>query len=434
MVSNIFVIGLDEPNEAVLRRLPGASQYAFHKLLGLDALWALDRNVPALLTAARRQLDTFDGSIDAIVGYWDFPICMMVPILCAERGLPAASLRSVVACEHKYWSRLEQQKVITEIPAFGLLDESGPVPRLPANVQFPVWIKPVKSVSSEGAFYVPDAAALATSLALLQRANERIAKPFEDVLAMLDLPSEVAAAGADGCIVEEPAKGEQFTVEGFVRRDGVTLYGVVDSIRFPGGSSFLRYQYPSSLPPAVIARAADVSLRVVPAMGLHHTTFNIEFFWDPETDILRLLEINVRHSQSHALLFEKVDGVANHAYLVDIGLGREPRVRHGEGPHAVAARWFVRHFRDGTVRRVPTVEEVASLEQKFPGTIITVVMREGDQLSRSIGEDSYSYVLAEIFTAGSSEGDLERVYERCVAGLRFDIDPAPDGIPQVTRS
>ncbi len=426
MVSNIFVIGLDDPNEAVLDRIPGASQYSFQKLLGLDALWALDRNVPALLTAARDQLEAFEGSIDAIVGYWDFPICMMVPILCDEYGLPAASLRSVVACEHKYWSRLEQQKVITEIPAFGLLDESGPVPRLPENVQFPVWIKPVKSVSSEGAFYVPDAAALTRSLASLQQANERIARPFEDVLAMLDLPPEVAAAGADGCIVEEPAKGRQFTMEGFVRGGGVTIYGVVDSVRFPGSSSFLRYQYPSSLPSAVIDRAADVSERVVPAMGLRHTTFNIEFFWDPETDHLRLLEINVRHSQSHALLFEKVDGVANHAYMVDIGLGREPRVRHGEGPHGVAARWFVRHFRNGTVRRIPTVEEVAALEQEFPGTIITIVMSEGDRLAHSIGEDSYSYVLAEIFTAGDSEADLKRTYERCVEELHFNIESAPE--------
>ena len=424
MVSNVFVVGLDELNEAVLHRLPDAPQLRFHQLLGLDALWALDRNVPNLIAAAQRQLDAFDGSIDAIVGYWDFPICMMVPILCERYGLPASSLRSVVACEHKYWSRLEQQKVITEIPAFGLLDESSPVARLPEGLHFPVWIKPVKSVSSEGAFHVRDAEALAASVPMLHEVNERIAGPFEDVLALLDLPDEVAAAGADGCLVEEPARGRQFTVEGFVRGDDVTIYGVVDSVHFPGGSSFLRYQYPSSLPTPVLEHAADVSRRVVAAMGLDHTTFNIEYFWDPDTDLLRLLEINVRHSQSHALLFEMVDGVSNHAHMVDLGLGREPRPIQGHGRYAVAAKWFLRHFRDGTVQRVPTPAEVAALEGKYPGTIITIETKVGDRLSRSIGEDSYSYVLAQIFTCGRTEAELQAVYDACVETLRFEIDDA----------
>jgi len=426
LINNIFVVGLDDLNEAVLRRLPGASHYSFHKLLGVEVLLAPDRNFLDLLAAARYQLETFEGSIDAIVGYWDFPTSMMVPILCGEYGLASASLRSVVACEHKYWSRLEQQKVITEIPAFGLLDESGPVPRLPENVQFPVWIKPVKSVSSEGAFYVADAVALTTCLELLQQANERIAKPFEDVLAMLDLPPEVAAAGAGGCIVEEPARGRQFTVEGVVRTDEVTVYGVVDSVRFPASSSFLRYQYPSALPASVLDRATDVTERVVPAMGLQHTTFNIEYFWDPDTDLLRLLEINVRHSQSHALLFEKVDGVANHVHMIDVALGRQSHPVQAEGSCAVAAKWFLRHFSDGIVRRAPTVGEVAALEDAFPGTVIKIEAYAGDRLARFVGEDSYSYVLALIFTGGRTEADLQRVYDACVAALPFDIDSVPD--------
>ncbi len=425
VISNIFVVGLDDLNEAALLRLPGASQFRFHQLLTGEALLAPDRNVPVLLAAAQRQLDAFDGSIDAIVGYWDFPISMMVPILCARHGLPAASLRSVVACEHKYWSRLEQQKVITEIPAFGLLDESTPVPRLPAHMDFPVWIKPVKSVSSEGAFYVTDAAALATSVGLMQQANARIAKPFEDVLAMLELPPEVEAAGASACIVEEPARGRQFTVEGFVRSDDVTVYGVIDSISYPGRSSFLRYQYPSVLPVPVLDRASDVTARVVKAMGLEHTTFNIEYFWDPGPDRLRLLEINVRHSQSHALLFEMVDGVSNHAHMIDVALAREPHRSHGGGPCAVAAKWFVRHFRDGIVRRIPTTREVAALEGEFPGTVITILARAGGRLSHAIGEDSYSYVLAEIYTGGHTNEDLQRMHDACVTALHFEIDDVP---------
>ncbi len=429
MVINIFVVGLDDLNEAVLGRLPDSSQYHFRQLLSQEQLLAPGRNVPALLAAARRQLDAFEGSIDAIVGFWDFPSSMMVPILCHEYGLRAASLRSVVTCEHKYWSRLEQQKVIEEIPRFGLLDESGPVPRLPENLAFPVWIKPVKSVSSEGAFYVTSPEDLSSCLELLQQANERIATPFEDVLAMLDLPPDVADAGASGCIVEEPARGRQFTVEGAVRSGDTTIYGVIDSVRFPNSSSFLRYQYPSGLPAEVLSRAADVTERVIPAMGLRHTTFNVEYFWEPETDLLRLLEINVRHSQSHALLFEKVDGVANHIHMLDVALGRPARPMRRRGSALVAAKWFLRHFEDGIVTRAPTDDEVKALEDAFPGTVITIEAHEGDRLARFIGEDSYSYVLAQIFTGGSSEAELCQVYAACVEALHFTIDPVPHGEP-----
>src|SRR5690625_5476330 len=87
---------------------------------------------------------------------------------------------------------------------------------------------------------------------------ERVGSPFEDFLAMLDLPEEVEAAGGRAAIAEEAATGHQFTVEGFVQDDAVTLYGVVDSFRVPGISSFLRYQYPSALPARVRTRSIEI--------------------------------------------------------------------------------------------------------------------------------------------------------------------------------
>ena len=102
------------------------------------------------MDAAQRQVEAFDGPVHAVVGFWDFPVSTMVPILCERLGLRWASVESVVKCEHKYWSRLEQAKVIDEIPGFGLLDLENPV--LPDGLGYPVWVKPVRSASSELAF------------------------------------------------------------------------------------------------------------------------------------------------------------------------------------------------------------------------------------------------------------------------------------------
>src|SRR5699024_4411967 len=141
-------------NHEELRRLPGSAGREFHQLLTFEELVEGSVSLPDLLDEAQRQLDAFDGPIDAIVGYWDFPVSVMVPILCDRYGLPSGDLEAVAKCEHKYWSRLEQQKVIDEHPAFGLIDLEDPAATLPDHMNFPAWIKPIKSTSSEGAHYI----------------------------------------------------------------------------------------------------------------------------------------------------------------------------------------------------------------------------------------------------------------------------------------
>lgn len=94
-----------------------------------------------LLDKAGRQLDAFEGSVDAIIGFSDFPVSIMVPLLRQRLdGLRSANLEAVVKCEHKYWSRLEQQKVINEYPQFGLVDPERDVDP-PPGMSYPLWIK-----------------------------------------------------------------------------------------------------------------------------------------------------------------------------------------------------------------------------------------------------------------------------------------------------
>jgi hypothetical protein len=83
-VWNIFVIGLDEFNRATLRTLPDASRYRFQQLLSRDELHH-GETIPVrdLLEKAAAQLSNFDGTVDAVIGYWDFPVTQLVPILCA---------------------------------------------------------------------------------------------------------------------------------------------------------------------------------------------------------------------------------------------------------------------------------------------------------------------------------------------------------------
>ncbi|MFD6072421.1 biotin carboxylase, partial [Amycolatopsis lurida] len=150
--------------------------------------------------------------------------------------------------------------------------------------------------------------------------------------------------------------------------------------------------------------------------------FSIEFFCHPESGQACLLEINPRHSQSHAELFEYVDGVANHQIMVQLGLGQDPRTRRNRGDYRIAGKWYYRRFRDGLVTRVPTRGEIADLEAEIPGVKIEPVAEKGIRLSDLPEQDSYSYELAHIFVAAQTEREMESKYRRCVEALRFDFE------------
>ncbi|MGQ4485522.1 ATP-grasp domain-containing protein [Streptomyces sp. 372A] len=425
---NIFVLGLDEANLPSLNAVPDAGTYRFHPLLTIEELQGGEVSVAALMDRARAVLDAHEGSVDAIVGYWDFPVSTLVPMLGREYGTRTTSLESVVKCEHKYWSRLEQKKATDALPGFGRVDLDSDDPQPPEGVGFPMWLKPALAYSSELAYGVEDMAGFRAAVESIRKGIGRVGKPFDEVLELVDLPPEMEGIGGQVCLAEEAMTGIQVAVEGYANDGEVTVYGVLDSINYPGSPCFLRHQYPSTLPPDVVHQLHEVSERTIRRIGMDAATFSIEYFYDPKTGRVRLLEINPRHSQSHAELFHYVDGVPNHHRMIRLALGEDPVVRGGEGPYRMAAKWYYRWFGEGTVREVPTPERIAAIERGIPGVRIDMVPSEGQKLSTVPQQDSYSYEIAHIFTGADDEEGLRRKFDQCVAalGLTFE-DTAPGG-------
>jgi hypothetical protein len=418
--STIAVLGGDEANLELLRRMPGHERQTFVPVLHHYEMQEGEVSIPDLLDRAVRTLDERDAPVDAVIGFWDFPISTLVPLLAARFGLHAASLEAIVKCEHKYWSRLEQREVIDEHPRFGLVDLDDP--RLPDGLRYPVWLKPVKSYSSELAFHVADDRQLAEAVSEIRDGIGRLGRPFEWVLDQLDLPPAIAEVGGQACLVEEAMSGARAATEGYVHDGEVVVYGVLDSITYPERSSFLRHQFPSQLPTRVQRRLVEVSERVIERIGLDWTTFSVEFFCDPDSGDVCLLEINPRHSQSHAELFADVDGIANHHAIVELALGRDPDLPRAKGPYAIAAKWYHRRFSDGVLRRGPTPEEIARIEREIPGVRVTPVAREGQRLSELLGQDSYSFELADVIVGARDEPELVAKYERAVSALTYEFD------------
>jgi hypothetical protein len=426
MRSNVFVLGLDDFHLRQLNGLRTAESYRFHELYRKeDVKSGAEDVVRRVLAGARDKLATFPGRIDAIVGYWDFPVSTMLPILRRENGLPTPTLESVLKCEHKFWSRLEQARVVPKhVPTFCAVDPFDDASINSISVAFPFWIKPVKSVLSYLGFKVCNAEELNHAIAMIRAGIARIAVPFDDLLSYAQLPEEIAPINGRHCIVESIiSQGRQCTLEGYVFDGKVTIYGAVDSVREgKHDSSFNRYQYPSTLSADVLARMTAIAERFLTRIGFDCSPFNIEFYWNEHTGQIWLLEINTRVSKSHAPLFKMVDGEFHHQVMLDLGLGQQPYFPSREGRYRVAAKFMWRAHHDAVVRRAPNAELLAQVRACFPGCDIELHVEPGMRLSDLSYQDSYSFELAAIFLGADDEAELLHRYTQCQQALGLELE------------
>lgn len=423
---NIFVFGADSFNLSLIRALDKTGRYQLHSLFSYQEVKGGAKfPVETLYQGALARLNAFSGPIDAIVGYWDFPVSTMLPLLRAPFGLPSPSFESTLKCEHKYWSRLEQARVVPDhIPDFCAVDPFSDDYRQQISVPYPFWIKPVKAASSFLGFRVCSDADLDHAIAQTRRGIARFSEPFNYLLQFADLPDDVAAVDGNHCIVEGIiSSGRQCTLEGYVHGGEVTVYGSVDSLREgQHHSSFSRYQYPSSIPRRVQARMISVTERFLLHIGFDNGPFNIEYYWDSDSDRIWLLEINTRISKSHCPLFQKVDGEPNHKMMVETALGEKPRFPQRQGKYRIAAKFMWRVHRDARVTKVPSKEQMSSLHRHFADVEIQLHIKPGMTLSDLKDQDSYSYEIAIAYIGADSEKKLLQKYRDVQAATGIELE------------
>ena len=421
---NIFVIGLDGFSQSLLRTMPGANSMRFHALLGYEEAHGGQRySVPEMLRMCRETLDSFNGSIDGIIGLWDYPVSIMVHLLSKEYGLPHTPLESVFKCEHKYWSRVEQHKIVPEmVPQFTRFDPFADSPLDAIDITFPFWVKPIKAFGSHLAFKVESKDDFQHAVERMREGIDHFQKGFESLMQYVDAPQDIARGGfaiAEGTISSQ----RQFTLEGYFQDNRFHVHGVVDSILEEGVSSFNRYMYPSNVAPEVRKRMAEASEAVLRGIGFNFGAFNIEFFLDEATGKLSLLELNTRVSQSHTELFRLVDGSPNLQIPVQLALGEQVDFPYRQGKYPLAAKLFHRTFSPGIVRSVPTSQAIADLEREMPSLHYFPQVSAGDCLAAQPFQDSYSFTLALYYLGADSEQELLDKIERVRSTLTYDIEP-----------
>ena len=381
-----------------------------------------------LVREADQELRDFDQTVDAIVTWWDFPSTALVPTVTELWDLYGPDLKSVVTLEHKYWSRLVQRLVAPDhVPSFAAFDpfaDDALQHVLDAGLEYPFWVKPVKSVASYLGFHIDTPEDFEHALGIIREEIGQYGDPFQQALSRVhERPHEIDWVGGNACLAEGIIGGWQCTLEGYVSFGDVRIYGTVDSLRHDGASTFRGYQYPSQLPMPILRRMEQITRDVIVASELDHSCFNIEFFYDEDRGHIWLLEVNVRLSQSHCDLFAKVDGASSQRVMLDLAQGRDPRMPHRKGDYPVAGKYFLRTMEDGIVRSVPSEADVAAVQERFPNTRIEIDPRPGTRLSEMAVQESYSFELGRVFIGANDHDGLEERIEEIEDMLPFDIEP-----------
>ena len=424
MTNNIWIVGLDDLNRERLESTPIGRDSLFHAALTYEEIRSEDGiPVPELLERAIDRIEAAPEKPDAICSVYDFPGTTLTPILCERFGLRGPSLTSVVACEHKYWSRLEQAKVIGEhIPHFRAVDPFDENAYEKIDFAPPFWVKPIKSFRSYLAFRINGRPGFEEAMAVVREHIDYLGRGFQYILENFDVPQKLASM-PEKCIAESTLSGSMCTLEGYVFEGNVVGYGLVDSVRDSDRSSFSRYEYPSSLSLEVQHRIVDIARRAVTQVGLDNTTFNAEFFYDATSDQVYLLEINPRCSQSHATLFQHVHGVSHFNTMLCVALGKKPRpADRRSGQFSVAANFMTRVFEPGQVVRAPGEAELERLGREIPGASAHVYVKNGLDLGTLARQDSYSFELANVFIGGRDPTDVVEKYHKALDILGFEVE------------
>ncbi len=301
----------------------------------------------------------------------------------AERmNWPGTAVEAVLACQHKLYARQVMSRVCPESNvAFARLDADygGPVP---LGLQYPLFAKPVKAAFSVLARTVINHAELhahtrfgAWELWVIRH----LVEPFEHVLRQR-LPE---AGSAHRMMVEQVVHSRQYNLDGYVWNGRVHETGFVDSVMYPGTQSFMRFDAPSRLAPAVRARAIDVAQRFLAAVSFAHGAFNMEFFHDEQSDRLSVIEFNPRLASQFGDLYRRTTGTNPHEVVLWLAHGRDPAGLMPSPPSFGAAASFVyRTFADEPLPRMPSIAQVARLKSRFPDALLFTFPKDASQRRR----------------------------------------------------
>jgi hypothetical protein len=360
------------------------------------------------------------AGVTSAVGY---PGMSAASVIASKLGLPGPSPESIMLCEHKYYSRVYQKLLVPEAtPNFHLIDPKDSA-TFNGGIDYPSFLKPVKSCMSKNSNRVTSPGELLRLIKVSLLPNQFI-EPFNDMVRAYTHLEQHAT-----CLLhEELLSGVQVSMEGYVFNREVHVMGVIDAVMFPGTRSFSRWQYPSRLSQSVLDRMANIATRFFSGIVYDNALFNMELFFNHETDTISIIEINPKIASQFPNLFLKVDGFSTYKTLLEVAMGFRPKTSHRNGKYAIAANCVLRTFEDQLVHHIPDQRQIDSVESKFEDSVVQIYAKPDEKLSALV-QDTESYRYGLIDLGASNESELESNFEICKQMLPFAFERVNKPVP-----
>ena len=388
---------------------------SFERVLARNYDGQFEKSNPSIII--NELLDFCDRhAITGVLSSDDYPGSIYASIIAQNNKFIAPSTAPLLACQHKYYSRYLQSKLVPEAtPAFALINPRSFDPKT-FSLSFPTFVKPVKSYFSFLANKIETLSELTDFVRKTGSMPDQFLYQFNWFLqhfSSIDMSS-------DYFIAEEFLQGQQVNVEGFVQDNVCRIIGITDSIMFPGTISFSRFEYPSALPEDVQERMAAIAARFLTGINFNNSLFNIEMMYNPATDGIHIIEVNPRFSSQFADLYEKVDGFNAYMVALNIATGKKPVLPHRSGNYAIAASCVLRIFENKRVAKIPSLNDLEKLKEAIPDIRVYLYTSEGELLSDQL-QDGKSYRYGIMNIGGSDRQEIIEKFELAKKMLPFEF-------------
>jgi hypothetical protein len=337
-------------------------------------------------------------------------------LLSEQLGLPGTPVAALLTAQHKLHCReMLYASMPTRVPKFQAFHYDSDLTtsmRLP----YPVFVKPVKAAFSILAKKCHSLTELQTHMrfGLMEKfIIKRLTRPFNRIAReRLKL-----AVDGDWMIAEELMSGTQLNVDGYAVNGQVHILGTLDAVMYPGTSAFMRFQLPSLLSKDVLKQVESVAKQAVEAIGFAHGMFNVELFYQPAEQSIKIIEINPRMAGQFADLYEKVHGLNLFILLAAISLGR-PQPEPSPPIWGAAASFVYREFGQA-IKHAPSQAQQLWLKDFAADAQLHLLIKHGWSRAREVKWlGDYRYALLHL--GGHDQADLLKRYAEVNRHLDFD--------------
>ncbi|MBU6437288.1 MAG: ATP-grasp domain-containing protein [Betaproteobacteria bacterium] len=423
---HVLVLFGSDWDDELLHRYAATGRWRF-STEGFD-LFRFPSNAQLLWVNIERFVDKmvrrYRGRIDGVISTNEQFGALAAALVAERLGLPGTPPAHILLAQHKLAARDALRHRFAHLqPPWYLAAPYDIPPAQAERFAYPLFVKPLKATFSVLAREVHSAQELRAHLRFRpweKHIIKRLLVPYNQALRKL----RTHVLDAHHVILESPMRGLQVNVDGYAWGGERRILGIADEVMYPGTMSFLRFEAPSRLPADWQARIERTALAVMAELGYTHGFFNLEFFVDPDSGALKLIEVNPRLAAQLAEFHQWLHGIDVYELGFEMACNAAPPAPASppaRGRYGAAASFVWRAFDAQSCPRLPSAADLAWLRSNFAHARLKCFPKSGHALRRDLKWlSSHRWALLNMPAADAAA--LRAGYEAICARLGW---PAP---------